>query len=165
MHPVERFHSKVDGWIAVVLLLGILVGTLLPLCSYLTGSRAQSVAVALMPGGFLLAVLFGCTFPLRYELTSDRLVIRSGWLLSWSLPYSQLQRVVPTRDLFSSPALSRNRLQLEYGDHKFVQISPADSRAFVRSLALRVPSLDVAVAEGVPAENNTSDATGSPLTA
>jgi hypothetical protein len=45
--------------------------------------------------------------------------------------------VVPTRNPLSSPALSLDRLRIEYGQGRAIMISPADKGPFLRALEER----------------------------
>jgi hypothetical protein len=69
----------------------------------------------------------------RYDLSRQSLIVRSG-PFRWSIPLADIKSVTPTRNPLSSPALSLDRLRIEYGQGRAIMISPSDKGAFVRAL-------------------------------
>jgi len=131
--PVYR--SKVDEWLLVVFAVGALValGACVPLLIY--GSYGEwTLAVICLVVGLVLPcwVLFST----QYELTSGFLVVRSG-PFHWSVPLRQITSVTFTRSPMSSPALSLDRLRIEYSGNRAIMISPEDRRKFVAELKTR----------------------------
>jgi hypothetical protein len=83
--------------------------------------------------------------PLYYEITPSTLLVRSGWMRR-QIPLASIQRVFPTHNPLSAPALSLDRLQVEYTQgrlRRFVLISPRDTLSFLRDLAERAGELEV----------------------
>jgi hypothetical protein len=68
-----------------------------------------------------------------YTLEPTRLLVRSG-PFSWNVPLAGIHSITPTRNPLSSPALSLDRLCIEYGKHGSLMISPADKQGFLREL-------------------------------
>jgi hypothetical protein len=72
-----------------------------------------------------------------YVLDQEHLKIRCG-PFRWSIPVREIRHVEPTRNPLSSPALSLDRLRIEYGNGKSLMISPRDTEQFLADLdALR----------------------------
>ena len=72
-----------------------------------------------------------------HEITPTELIVRGG-LLHWEIPLSSIQQVLPTHNMFASPALSLDRLRIEYSQKdktRFMLISPKDKSGFLRKLA------------------------------
>ena len=129
--PSETFPSKIDTWLV------LLLGTSALLVLFAVGSAARngglSVVVALV--AFVLSAgrpawIMATT---RYDLTDEWLVVRSG-PFRWRIAIAEITSVVPTRNPLSSPALSLDRLRIEYGHGRAVMISPRDRAAFLRAL-------------------------------
>lgn len=81
--------------------------------------------------------------PLIYELTPTHLLVRCG-ILKYDVPLSSIQAIKPTRNPLSAPALSLDRLQIDYiieGRRRLLLISPQDKAAFLNEVAARVPDL------------------------
>jgi hypothetical protein len=91
----------------------------------------------------VLNVLLGVLLPAwlllgtDYVLDQEHLKIRCG-PFRWSIPVREIRHVEPTRNPLSSPALSLDRLRIEYGNGKSLMISPRDTEQFLADLdALR----------------------------
>lgn len=127
------FHSKVDAWIAVLLLSAVIV-TLGAVAQ--AASRASGLALL----GPAVLALVGVVLPLwvllstRYVVDEDHLSIRSG-PFRWRVPLADITGVARTRSALSAPALSLDRVRIDYGAHRAVLVSPRDIEAFVRALA------------------------------
>lgn len=129
------YASKVDRWLVVIVAASALAATL------------AAWRLAALPGlaKWLLAVpilALGAGLPLwllaatRYALGTDMLRIRSG-PFRWEVPLRDITGITPTCDASSSPALSLDRLRIDYGVGRHVLISPRDREAFVRELEAR----------------------------
>lgn len=126
------FPSKVDTWLALALLAGVgaaIVGVL------------AAGSVLPWPGAFFVLGL-GCVLPVwllvstRYTLGDDQLVVRSG-PFRWRVPIRDIKSVTPTRCALSSPALSLDRLRIEYGDSRSIMVSPRNRGDFLLELEAR----------------------------
>jgi len=128
----RRFSSKVDAWLGAAILVAI------------AGSGFAS-AVAYRGGGFentlvaITVLLAGALFPLwlclstNYIVRDDLLLIRCG-PFSWRVPKATIRSVKATRNPLSSPALSLDRLRIDYGAGKYVMVSPANPSEFRKAL-------------------------------
>lgn len=90
-----------------------------------------------LPGVLLvLGIYFGLVFPMRYGLDDTHLYVRFG-LCRPRIPLADISEVYPTRNPLSSPALSLDRLPVQYGQgfFKAVMISPANRNGFLDDLA------------------------------
>ncbi len=74
----------------------------------------------------------------RYVVNQEQLTIRS-LCFKWVIPLSAIQSVSETDNSISSPALSLDRLKIEYlkeGQTKTILVSPKDKVAFKAALKL-----------------------------
>ena len=133
MHAV--YTSKLDTSIAVVL--GVAAFVVILAC--------WQVTPAAVPGNWLIfapLVLLGVVLPAwvvaatNYTITDSELLIRSG-PFRWAVPIREITSVTPTRSPLSSPALSLDRLRIDFGKGRSVMISPLNREAFVRDLESR----------------------------
>ena len=92
----------------------------------------------LMIGAAALAIWI--TFTTYYELEHDALVAHSG-PFSWRIPLAEITAVRPSDSSKSGPAMSMDRLEINYGGHRSLLISPADQAGFLAMLHRRVPRL------------------------
>jgi hypothetical protein len=73
----------------------------------------------------------------RYTLDSKLLIAQSG-PFKWRVPISDITSITPTNNPLSSPALSLDRLRIDYGRSETIMISPRDKEQSVRDIeALR----------------------------
>ncbi len=126
------FRSKIDSWLAIVFMASAAAALF---AAYSTALRTTGLALI----GPTVSVAIGVGLPLwllfstTYSIGGGRLVVRSG-PLSWNIPLSEITRIVPTRSPMSSPALSLDRLRIEYGSRKAVLVSPQDQAAFLQAI-------------------------------
>jgi hypothetical protein len=133
-----RFPSRVDPWIGVLLVLGPVVAMGGTLAAAVTDDAPLWFAAGpLALFGVLYTLL---VWPVDYTLGPETLIVRFG-LIRLRLPYAEIRSVEPTADIRSSPALSLERLRVEAGPRRSVNISPADRAAFMAALAARCPHL------------------------
>lgn len=130
------YRSKVDTWLLAVLV------SAMALCIYasVTALRSGSPATWWI---VLITVGVGVGLPLwllvatRYTLDSKLLLVQSG-PFKWRVPVAEITNITPTKNPLSSPALSLDRLRIDYGRCNTVMISPRDKEQFLRDLeALR----------------------------
>lgn len=131
----RTYPSKIDGLVlffVIAVPLGLLFATTtgLPVQPYPT-----SVALRTFFGVFLIFVLW-LALGTSYTLDARSLHIRCG-PFRWTIALKEIHSVTPTRDAGSSPALSLDRLRVEYGARRRILISPRDQEAFLRDLEHR----------------------------
>ncbi len=138
------FASKVDRWLYVVLVAAAIVSVTSVVAAGVAQPSSLAVAVPSLLLGFGLPVWVVRTT--RYVLGDDELRVHSG-PFTWRVPLREVRAVRPTRNPLSSPALSLDRLRIEYGNDRSIMISPADRERFLEQLRRRVPALR---SEGLP---------------
>jgi len=127
------YRSEIDTWILVVLIISVVVSLGAgALVGFLMGSAKAWVLAVLIaaPGSILPVWLVATTY---YRIGSDHLHISCG-PVEMRVPLSEIKSVTPTNNPLSSPALSLDRLRIEYGQGKSVMISPRDKHSFIRDL-------------------------------
>jgi hypothetical protein len=129
--PTETFKSKVDTWLVLVLEAASLMAVVGVV--FATRSGDLPIAVAVATGLFAAGIPAWIMVTTRYHLSPDSLIVRSG-PFRWNIPLADIRAVTPTRSALSSPALSLDRLRIEYGQGRSVMISPSDKAAFLRAL-------------------------------
>ncbi len=136
-----RFESKRDPWItAVALLSPIVVLAFIGYQWYVTrhdlrGPLAGATIVILATLLFFWW-MFRTTY---YLIDGDTLVIRAGFL-KWRIPIREITAVTPTHNPLSSPALSLDRLQIDYGS-RFILVSPERKEQFIDALRAVNPAI------------------------
>ena len=138
--PPLVFRSKVDGWFRLLPWVGVLVLAGVLVVPALLGDRT---ALWFTPALLLPAALPLWLLPTtHYTITDTHLRIRCG-PLRWNVPLADVRAVGPTRNPLSSPALSLDRLRIDYSNSLAVMVSPDDKDGFLSALRTRVPGLHV----------------------
>lgn len=139
--PDKRYESQKDGWIVALLWLVIVTGLAGGAFTLFTG---DSWPVRLLMAGLMFGMAAFTWSVLRatdYTLTGRELKVRSG-PIRWTIALDKIVEVRPTRQLWSSAALSVDRLQIrQQGEKLGSYISPLDREAFLADLAGRAPQL------------------------
>jgi len=133
-----RFPSKVDAWLGAILAALLVSAVAVPILLLMSGD--PQAWIGLVSSVLILAIFGGLVFPLYYELEDQALLIRFGLVRS-RVPYAEIKRVVPSRSILSSPALSLDRLHVDAGNPLGPLISPKDKSAFLDALAAKAPHL------------------------
>lgn len=128
------FNSKIDLWLLIVILTGVAA------CLWGIGAIWDADSAVFWPAALILAV--GILVPiwilvsLRYYLSDETLRVRCG-PRQWRIAIRDITSVSPTNEAKTSPALSFDRLLIEYGDSGRVLISPEPRAEFLRQLEHR----------------------------
>jgi len=129
---MDVFKSKIDKWMLIFIASSIFACIL--------GSSVMlkiGGAVNYSIGAFMLIV--GAGIPL-WILNSTRYIIKNGNLkivsgpFSWIIPISSITSVQESESSSFGPALSSDRLEIEYGKDKVMIVSPADNTEFMQKL-------------------------------
>ena len=140
--PSKRYPSKVDVWLAAIVVFAALAMLSSPVTVWLKNHdpRALLLGLVVVPAAALIAWIWLGT---HYTLEGRELVVRSG-PFRWRIDIDGItsaRRVrgasVRFRSSRSSPALSIDRLEIVYAGGRCLTISPADKDAFLKDLAAR----------------------------
>lgn len=126
------FRSKIDLWLLVVLI----VPTAMPLAQAVNALQTGANWVPhVLVFGLLCSGALWLLLSTRYTVQPDELLVRSG-PFHWRIRRDGITRLTPSRSLLSSPALSLDRLQIDY-DHgkRSILISPQDRSGFLQAMA------------------------------
>lgn len=131
------YPSKIDWWLVPLLCLPPMAAVWVCIGFALKGSITDllvGIAIALL----VAALYVGVVVPIRYGINDTHLIVRHG-LCRYRIPLSDISDVHRTRNPLSSPALSRDRLRIQFGQGIFkrVMISPAERDLFLNDLAKR----------------------------
>ena len=129
----KRFKSKVDLWILLVIVAMVIMDVVLIIALAMEpGSPAEKTGAILVCIA-LMALLASLALRTYYAVDKNVLRVVSG-PFRWKIPIDQITSVTPTRTLLSSPAMSLDRLKIEYGKLRPMVVSPADMKGFLRAI-------------------------------
>jgi hypothetical protein len=129
------YASKIDLWLAL-----ILIGSM-AVCAF-AAYRVIGIGHRLALLSAILMLVIGIGLPLwlmtstSYSLSTSQLLIKSG-PFKWVVPIATIVRITPTSSSLSSPALSLDRIRIDYGNRESVMISPKNLEQFLKDLGER----------------------------
>ena len=129
----KRFKSKVDTWIA--LLIAVVAAMDIAFIVFIamsSESPADKTSVVLIMVG-LFVFLMWLAFRTYYAVDKTTLRVVSG-PMRWKIAIDEIKSVSPTRSLWSSPAMSLDRLLIVYGKGRRIMVSPAAQHGFLQAL-------------------------------
>lgn len=129
---IQTFRSKVDTWLVVVTIGSSIIGV---------GAAVAVVILSPLLFALVLSLVLLLTVILPiwlwrstcYVLRERDLHVRSG-PFRWTIPLEEIHDVSRTRSPLSSPALSLDRLRIDFGQGKSIMVSPEDSSTFIARL-------------------------------
>jgi len=130
------YRSAVDWWFYVVVF-GVAIATIPTMVPLFASGQPVHVLTAV----FILLV--ACVLPLwllastYYRIEASALIVRSG-PFRWTVPLDEIRSVRPSRSLWSSPALSLDRIQIDYGRGRSLLVSPRDRDGFLAAIQRRI---------------------------
>ena len=127
--------SKIDIWIALLLVAGPLILVNLGIYLHKTGEEQNSL-ICISAGMLIGVVTWILAFPCQYTLEDKSLLAQSG-ILKWRIPYAEIQTVELSNSILSSPALSLQRIEVQY-DRGRILISPNERDLFLKELRKKV---------------------------
>lgn len=129
------YPSKIDWWVVLVLCISPLVVLSVCILFVFIGSM-NGLIIGGISALFLAGIYLGLIFPMRYGIDDTYLIVRFG-ICRYHILLADIIEVQATRNPVSSPALSLDRLQIQFGQgfRKAVMISPAERELFLNDLA------------------------------
>ncbi|MGQ8367261.1 PH domain-containing protein [Glaciecola sp. 1036] len=129
------FKSKMDTWLVLVLLFAI--GSCLVACVFAFFTESL-VEILIISGITVLtsAFIVWCFVSTYYAITVDKLVVKSGPFV-WKIDLKTITKITASRNPISSPALSLDRLCIEYKQNSSLLISPKNKVEFLSELQKR----------------------------
>lgn len=125
------YRSKVDGWLTVVLGLGVLISVAATVSAIAAGGWRYlwSAAITIFFSLFIIWILRGT----YYVLDGNILTIKSG-PFRWRVPVDEIRGITHTNNPLSSPALSLDRIRIEYSNGRSIMISPENKDEFIADI-------------------------------
>lgn len=129
------YRSKISWWI-VIFIGAVLVFTTIP--AALDGVWSAAVVTSVV--GLFIAHVFINTY---YAIEGQRLKVVSSVILKYDIDVATITGITETNDPMSAPALSMDRLRINYGAQNCVVISPKEKAAFIQHLLTINPAITV----------------------
>jgi hypothetical protein len=128
----KRFKSKIDRWL-LYLLIAVMVFEVVVMSAAATQVDSPLEATILIIAALVIVGLLGSMLiGTHYTVDGNTLRIACG-PFRWRVPVDAIESVEPTRNPLSSPALSLDRLRIQYGKRR-IMVSPADKAGFLKAI-------------------------------
>jgi hypothetical protein len=125
------FRSKVDWWLQLVLLAGAVVALACGALALRSNAGWMLAALTVLAGAALPLWILVST---KYTVSPGSVLMQSG-PFRWRIPANGITGIAPTRSVLSSPALSLDRLRIDYEDgRKSLMVSPLEKEEFMRAV-------------------------------
>jgi Bacterial PH domain len=136
------YKSKKDTWIIVVIVASMLATVLAgaALILFTPEIWLRSIGLVIIFASLIPILL---TTPVSYTIDGYNLHVRGGYQ-HWTIPLQNILAVRPSSNWIASPALSMDRLEIEYKDWEgtsFLLISPERTDQFLNELARLDPEM------------------------
>ncbi len=130
------YKSKVEKPILIPILVALLgIGGWL-----ISEAIWWALAIDLLAIGFIAYIYLST----RYEITvKNTLRIRSGFLYDKEIYIRSIKNIRPTNNHYASPALSGDRIEIQYNRYERVLISPEGSSEFISQLRALNPKIQL----------------------
>ena len=127
------FRSKIDLWLLIVLIITAVIPLTQAMAALQNG--ANWIPHVLISGLLALSFLW-LLLSTNYAIGRDTLMIQSG-PFRWRIPKREITQITPSRSVISSPALSLDRLKIEYaGGRNSILVSPKDKNGFIQAVGI-----------------------------
>ena len=133
---MQIFRSKIDWWVLgfIISMSGLLLQLLFTMSAKGTMVQYPEHTTVYI---LTIVLLWSPIFTTRYSIDSDVLTVCSLFF-KWHIPLASIQKISATDHLNVSPALSLQRLRIEYlkdGQKQVIFISPKKIDAFRQALS------------------------------
>ncbi len=129
-----NFQSKKDIWLAV-LIWGVII---LMFFMMITEQNIVVYIVGILNNALLLWLWFGTS----YKVNDEELIVRNGPFKS-TIDIKSINKLRATKTLLAGPALSIDRIEIQYKRYDFVIVSPKEKNKFIESLLSKNKSIEI----------------------
>jgi len=126
------FKSKCDLWVALILIacMGMCLYSIIDIIQL---GNVKHYPIAVMIAVLGIGMIAWMLLDTKYTITSEQLIIQSG-PFKQVIALASIKRVSESHSSLASPALSLDRLMIEYNQGRIVLISPKDKQEFIETL-------------------------------
>lgn len=129
-----NFKSKKDIWLAVSIW-GVII---LMFFMMITEQNIVVYIVGILNNALLLWLWFGTS----YKIDDENLIVKSGPFKS-TIDIKSIKKLRSTKTLLAGPALSIDRIEIQYKRYDSVIVSPKEKNKFIESLLSKNKSIKV----------------------
>lgn len=132
---MKKYPSKI-GIGLVIFITAVLVGSTIPMIS-------PPIWVGLIINLLLLIFIGHLFLTTNYVIDGSSLYIKSSFLVNKKIDIKRVKKISETNNPLSAPAVSLDRLEIVYGEHGSILISPKDKLSFIAHMTRLNPEIVV----------------------
>ena len=129
------YKSAVSWWLWALVAIPVVITSVI---TVMDGDWADLLIHALV--ALFVGHLFFTTY---YTVEGNTLTVKASVLINIKIDVASIRKITETNNPLSSPALSLDRLWIDYGKNGAVMISPEDKEGFIRHILQINPSVEV----------------------
>lgn len=132
---MKKYPSKISyGLLSIILI--VLIGSTIPLLS-------PPIWLGLLINCLLL-LFIAHLYSNTYYLIDERfLIVKSGFVINMKIDIQMVNSIKETGSIISAPALSFDRLEVNWGEYAGVVISPREKHKFIEHMTNINPQIEV----------------------
>ena len=129
------FRSTVDSWV-YVLAISLPLTVIWTIAPTLSGASVSTILYSVLAIAPIVLIPAWLSISTYYRVDSAIMRVQSG-PFSWAIPLDQIRNVTAERAWSAAPALSANRLKIDYGQQRSIMVSPKNRAAFIAAIGQR----------------------------
>jgi len=132
------FISKKDSWMGLII--WVLIAAFLWV--FYQSVFVQTNIIGIVAMVIMVSLLVAIWFNTRYKIEGNQLHIYYGPIKK-SINLKDIQTIRQTMNPFVAPALSMNRVEINYEEYKTIQVSPKLINEFISEIKKKNPEIQV----------------------
>ena len=132
------FISKKDSWMGLII--WVLIAAFLWV--FYQSVFVQTNIIGIVAMVIMVSLLVVIWFNTRYKIEGNQLHIYYG-PIKISINLQDIQSIRQTKNPFVAPALSMNRVEINYEEYKTIQVSPKLINEFISEIKKKNPEIQV----------------------
>ncbi len=132
---MKKYPSKISYGLPFFIL-AVLIGTTIP-------TIFKPVWIGLLINTVVLLFTLHLFLNTYYVIDGEFLIVKSGMMFNKKVDINSVKNIKETKTIISAPALSFDRLEVNWGKYTGVVISPKDKKRFIDHMTRINPLIDV----------------------
>ena len=134
---MKKYPSKISYGL-LIFILAVLIGTTIPMLF-------KPVWIGLLINAVVILFTLHLFLNTYYVIDGEFLIVKSGMIINKKVDINSVKSIKETKTIISAPALSFDRLEVNWGKYTGVVISPRDKKKFVEHMTRINPLIDVQI--------------------
>ena len=137
---MKKYYSKISYGL-LIFILAVLTGSAVPMIS-------KPVWTGLLINMGVVLFVLHLYLNTYYLIDGEFLIVKSGIIFNKKIDINSVRSIRETKSLLSAPALSFDRLEVNWGKYTGVVISPKEKKKFIEHMTKINPEIAVQMKQG-----------------